>query len=68
MAYGVYKDLPKTTDSDKVLHNKTFAIAAIRSKIDINKESRQRSTNFLIKNLMAILVIQEHELFYNIDN
>ena len=29
MAYGNFKDLPRGATSDKVLHDKTFAIAKI---------------------------------------
>ena len=40
----------------------------IHDMMDINEELRQWSTNFLIKNLKALLLTEEHELILRINN
>ena len=40
----------------------------IHDMMDINEELRQWSTSFLIKNLKALLLTEEHELILRINN
>ena len=37
MAYGDFKDFPRRTAADRVLHDKAFNIAKIQSTMDIKK-------------------------------
>ena len=53
MAYGDFKDLPRTTVSDKALGNKAFNIAKNPKHYEF---LLQWFTNFLIKSLLVVLL------------
>ena len=53
MAYGYFKGLTKRTASDKVLLDKAFNTAKIRSMMDINVGLLQWLITFLMKNLLV---------------
>ena len=56
MADRVFKDLPRRTNSDKVLRDKAFSIAENPNIMDINVDLLQYFTNFLTKILRLILL------------
>lgn len=51
MVYRYFKDLPRRTESDKVLRYKAFEVFLIQSMMDINVKLHHWSTNVLIKRL-----------------
>ena len=53
MAYGDFKGLTKRTTSNKVLLDKAFNTAKIRSMMDINVGLLQWLITFLMKNLLV---------------
>ena len=50
MGYGKYKDLTKSTESDKILTDKAFEVQAIQNMMHIQEDWFQWFTKFLIKN------------------
>ena len=56
MAYGYFKGLTKRTASDKVLLDKVFNTAKIRSMMDINVGLLQWLITFLMKNLLVVVL------------
>ena len=56
MAYGYFKGLTKRTASDKVLLDKAFNTAKIRSMMDINVGLLQWLITFLMKNLLVVVL------------
>ena len=56
MAYGYFKGLTKRTASDKVLLDKAFNTAKIRSMMDINVGLLQWLIAFLMKNLLVVVL------------
>ena len=51
MAYGEFKDLPRTTAADKVLH-----VKVIQNIMDINADLIQWFINFSIKSLLVVVL------------
>ena len=58
MAYGKSKDLIKITQSDKVLGDKAFKIAS-NPKMVIKEDQLLWYTNFLIKNLVEVVLLNQ---------
>ena len=56
MADGDVKDLARRTASDKILHIKHLILPEIQNMIDINVDLPQWSINFLIKNLLVVVL------------
>ena len=56
MVYGYFKGLTKRTASDKVLLDKAFNTAKIRSMMDINVGLLQWLITFLMKNLLVVVL------------
>ena len=56
MADGDVKDLARRTASDKILHIKHLILPEIQNMIDINVDLLQWSINFLIKNLLVVVL------------
>ena len=56
MAYGYFKGLTKRTASDKVLLDKAFNTAKIRSMMDVNVGLLQWLITFLMKNLLVVVL------------
>ena len=56
MVYGYFKGLTKRTASDKVLLDKGFNTAKIRSMMDINVGLLQWLITFLMKNLLVVVL------------
>ena len=56
IAYGDFKDLARTTASDKVLRDKAFNIEKMLNMIDIKRGLLLWFTNFLIKSPLQVVV------------
>ena len=56
MAYGVFKDLPRRTTSDKVLHNKAFNFAKNPKYAEYQISLASMVYKFFIKSLLAVLL------------
>ena len=58
MAYGGFKDLPRRTTFDKVLHDKALYIANNSKYDELNVELLQSFINVLIKILLLVVVLK----------
>ena len=56
MAYGVFKDLPRRTTSDKILHNKAFKFAKNPKYAEYQISLVSMVYKFFIKRLLAVLL------------
>ena len=56
MAYGVFKDLPRRTTSDKVLHNKAFNFAKNPKYAEYQISLASMVYKFFIKSLLVVLL------------
>ena len=52
MTYGNFKDLPKRTASDKVLHVNHLILKNTQNMMDLNVDLLQWFKNFLTKSLL----------------
>ena len=68
MGYGDFKNLPRRTASDKVLHDKAFHIAKIRNMMDIKEVMLQYSLSFfLLKSILVILLLVQINLLLKVE-
>ena len=58
MAYGGFKDFPRRTAFDKVLHDKALYIANNSKYDELNVELLQSFINVLIKILLLVVVLK----------
>ena len=66
MDYGYFKDLPRRTASDKVLHDKALILLKIQNMTDMKKVLFQWLINCLMKN--CLLLTQKKELVQKTNN
>ena len=56
MAYADFKDLPRRTARDKVLHNKLVNVAKIPKHDEYQRDLAYMIYNFLMKSILVVLL------------